>query len=128
MRELNINEIVKHYLYAALWTAELDSKYDADDFGFGEQYYAAVRDIGDFLNKAVRFLGPYEAHFGDQTEFQLGHEFWLSRNRHGSGFFDCYLGTKDEELERVSDKLQDIARAFVEKNVFESEVGNVFIE
>lgn len=121
MRELNINEIVKHYLYAALWTAELDSKHDADDFGFGEQYYEAVRDIGDFLNKAVRFLGPYEEHFGKETESQLGHDFWLSRNGHGAGFFDHSLGGSEQEL-------QKIARAFSERYVFESEAGNVFIE
>jgi hypothetical protein len=128
MRELNINEIVKHYLYAALWTAELDSKYDTDNFGFGEQYYAAVRDIGDFLNKAVRYLAPFEKHFGKDTESRLGHEFWLSRNGHGSGFFDCALGTGDKELEAIQKPLQEIANTFVEKNVFESEVGNVFIE
>jgi len=128
MRELNINEIVKHYLYAALWTAELDSKYDTDDFGFGEQYYAAVRDIGDFLNKAVRYLAPYEKHFGDKTESQLGHDFWLSRNGHGSGFFDLALDTGDRKLKSIGDSLQEIAREFVEKNVFESEVGNLFIE
>lgn len=129
MRKLNINTIVHHYLHCALWTAELDGKYDIDAFGAGEQLYASVRDIGDFLNKSIRHLGPYLEHFGDGTESQLGHDFWLSRNGHGSGFFNCHLGVRDNpELVTAADKLQEIARSFPERNVFESEVGNLFIE
>ena len=130
MRKLDILKMVQSYLYAALWTEELDSKYDTEDFGNGEQYYAAIRDCADFLNQSVRLLAPYEKYYGEQTESQLGHDFWLSRNGHGSGFFDLGLDSDhiSEELDALGDKLQAIARAFPERNVFESEVGNIFIE
>lgn len=121
MRKLNIDTIIHHYLFSALWTSEMESKHAVEDFGYGEQYYTAVEDIGNFLKQAVRFLGPYVEHFGDEAESRLGHDFWLSRNGHGAGFFDHSLGGTEK-------KLQEIARTFPEKNVFEAETENIFIE
>jgi len=36
------------------------------------------------------------------TEEQAGHDFWLTRNGHGAGFWDRGLGTVGEELSKAS--------------------------
>jgi hypothetical protein len=124
MRKLNKEIILNHYLFAALWTEELDSSSDVEDF-MPSSVNQARKDIDSFLEKAKDFLLPYIKNFGATAEEQLGHDFWLSRNGHGSGFFDRNLEGCDSD---VCDKLQDIARSFPTKNVFVNESELLFIE
>lgn len=109
-----------HYLYAALWTEELEAKFDVEDFMPTTVGHAA-KDIQEFIHKAGDLLVPYAEHFGDKASEQLGHDFWLSRNGHGAGFFDHKLGGVEQQL-------QDIARKFPERHVWDSETGTLFIE
>jgi len=49
-------------------------------------------------------------HDDGRPEGHCGHDFWLSRNGHGAGFFDRYYGP-DARLTRAYRELQDAARA-----------------
>ena len=120
MRELNKETILKHYLFAALWTNELDDK-NLDDI-LPSSKTNSLKDIEDFLQKSAEFLPAYDEHFGNTSEEQLGHDFWLSRNGHGAGFFDRYIDGFTE------DKLQEIAGNFKERNVFVNELDHILIE
>lgn len=42
---------------------------------------------------------------------RAGHNFWLTRNGHGSGFWDEYFGD-DEALTKAFDQLSDASTAF----------------
>ena len=107
----NKDIILKHYLVAALWTAELDNR--TIDEVSPPSLERATKDVNSFVDKAGSLLN-------DIDEEQIGHDFWLSRNGHGAGFFDRGLG-------EIGDKLQEISRDFKEVNVF-SEEEEIIIE
>ena len=102
----DINLIIHHYLHCALWTEEMDSSFDIEDI-HSDSIVNALADCNKFVEKAGSLLD-------ELTEEQIGHDFWLSRNGHGAGFFDRGLG-------EIGDKLQELARSFKEKNVFPPE-------
>jgi hypothetical protein len=82
----NLDTILQAYLVCALWSSNdedgepLDSNFTVDDFSvsFTEQ---AKKDIKDFVELAGDMLNDWE-------ESQIGHDFWLTRNGHGAGFWD----------------------------------------
>ena len=80
-----IDTIVDHYLTAAIFTAgdgELDA-YSPSDFT-QESRDAAKHDIEEFLKKAAE-RGIDTSMWSDEL---LGHDFSLTRNGHGAGFWD----------------------------------------
>lgn len=95
-----MNKILSAYLECALWssTQENDSPFD-DDFGIedfsAESIQASESEVNDFLglleSEGIEWR---EA----MNEEQFGHDFWLTRNRHGAGFWDRGLGELGKTL------------------------------
>lgn len=108
---------VRSYLETALWSSTMmpedaevsDVSYfshgcDVDDCSL-ETVIGAKRDCDAFQND---YNGPLE-----RSEYDIGrdaHDFWLSRNGHGAGFFD--RGTDD------GDTLQSAAKSYGEVNLY----------
>ena len=99
--------LVRAYLGCALWsssmcdedgnqTGNFDDEYDVDDFS-PEAIAEATRDCTDFQAANADTLEALGYDFE-----QLGHDFWLSRNGHGAGFFDRENGAKGDELQRAA--------------------------
>ena len=87
--------LINAYLTAADW---------ADDTNV--DYERAVTDCLAFLHRVESAgIDTYE-----MNPEQIGHDFWLTRNGHGSGFWDRPEVYGDDNAE----KLSDIARAFGE--------------
>lgn len=84
---------VDAYLEAALWASPVgDNEQPLDNQGYTIQDFAqkavdeAVKDSNDFIRANERLLtsvGTMEQH---------GHDFWLTRNHHGAGFWDRGYG------------------------------------
>ncbi len=79
------------YATAALWASNddddipLDSNYSIDDFD-PDSIQRLEKDCRDFLEKAKDLIQNDKRH---QNPFeQAGHDFWLTRQGHGVGFFD----------------------------------------
>lgn len=98
-----IEETTRAYIECALWASTddagepLDGLYSADDLA-GETREKMAADVVDFLNLLWREgldLGPIEPE-------QIGHDFWLTRNGHGAGFWDRGLGDLGETLTRLA--------------------------
>jgi hypothetical protein len=106
-------EFLSGFITCALWSSTdnadesggepLDKNYDRGDVA--PQTMANLEaDCRQFLNAAKLLLAaatsirPYSAE-------QAGHDFWLSRNGHGAGFWD-------RGLSRVGDALHDLAKAY----------------
>ena len=89
-----ITEIVKHYLICALWSSldddgePLDANYDLSGIT-PELYLKSTKDVEQFVELAGDMLD-------DWSDEQIGHDFWLTRNGHGTGFWDRDLPFKDE--------------------------------
>lgn len=80
-----LDTFTRSYITAALWSSTdkdgdpLDGLYSADDIA------------PDTLATMVEDCRDFQASFGDRIagrEEQAGHDFWLTRNRHGAGFWD----------------------------------------
>ena len=70
---------------------ELHSEWDIDD---------AIRQE---LRSDVRaFMEDEEADLGDMLPQQIGHDFWLTREHHGAGFWDRGLGERGDRLTKAA--------------------------
>lgn len=116
--------MVSHYLVTALWSSTgddgraLDDKYDTASFTV-DAYNRAVKDCDAFVLACEKAgLGDAVFQNGNDT---AGHDFWLTRNHHGAGFWDGDYG-KD------GDALTKIANRFPEVHVFEAGRGKLVME
>jgi hypothetical protein len=91
-----IDKVVTAYLACALWSStdmdgsSLDDSYDIDDIST-EGRREAEEVCRDFVQANAELLE------GLSPE-QVGHDFWLTRNRHGAGFWDRGLGARGKAL------------------------------
>ena len=92
MKPSELNEFTRHYVVAALWTSEPEDEATSGDF---EQYgLSLVENVSeDWLEQAAKDCAKFQAENEGSLELagsdrQNGHDFWLTRNRHGVGFWD----------------------------------------
>jgi hypothetical protein len=99
---LNTAVITRHYLLAALWTTTdehgepFDATYDIQDIS-AETLAEAIEDVTDFVDSNESLLVV-----SGLSDPQIGHDFWLTRNGHGAGFWDRGLGQVGEALSEAS--------------------------
>jgi hypothetical protein len=110
------------YMDAAEWTddeswgEEEKERYEDNGSQFSDEAIKdAEEDVKEFLKKAEPFLTNYEG-----TYSQVGHDFWLTRNRHGAGFWDRpkFYGGQEN-----ADKLTEIAQEFGEVDSYIGDDG-----
>ena len=136
--ELNeIDAFVRGYLEAVLWIEidddeePLDDTYRLHDFDLWSIIRASSEAV-DFLNNAGGLLeyaaqkGEYAARTqrgADRREFFLkaGHDFLLTRNGHGVGFWDRGLGA-------VGDILTEIAQSYGSVHAYVRDEDTVAID
>lgn len=109
--ESNILSFIDGYLTCALWASTdiLDDEYvNLDDYEFApgeaEKLHADCREFiaanaADLLKYADE--REYDPSHGDVWEY-AGHDFWLTRNSHGAGFWDRGLGKLGQRLTDAS--------------------------
>jgi hypothetical protein len=109
---------VDAYLEAALWASSgedgepLDDKFSVEDFA-QEAIDQAVKESNDFIRANLKDLESV----GDQG--QHGHDFWLTRNRHGAGFWDRGYG-------EVGKRLTEMAHPYGEVNAYVGDDGKLY--
>jgi hypothetical protein len=113
-----LDAFTRAYLIAALWSSTdddgdpLDSLYDLRDFS-DEAIKKAIEDTTAFQEENEEDLSDAP---GDDE--QHGHDFWLTRNRHGAGFWDRGYGA-------VGDRLTDAAEAWGEVWLYVGDDGEL---
>ena len=103
---MNVEAFFIAYVEAALWSSTdedgepLDSRYDEGDVD--PETLAKMReDCEDFIkaNEADLKLYIERMKSGEyRGEARAGHDFWLTRNGHGAGFWDRGLGELGKRL------------------------------
>lgn len=61
---------------------------------------------------------------------QAGHDFWLTRNGHGTGFWDHYLEFSDDDREQVrtiGKLLTDASHKFGQCDLYAGDDGKIYI-
>jgi hypothetical protein len=115
---MNAEVVTKHYLIAALWSSTdehgepLDAVYSLDDIA-PEAYAQALEDCTDFIASCGESLAALNPE-------QVGHDFWLTRNHHGAGFWDRGLGA-------LGDYLTTMAHAYGECDAYVGDDGFIYL-
>jgi hypothetical protein len=130
----SLDNLTYHYLIAALWSScsekdiPLDKDYTVDDFAPLSVLEAlndcrvilsTVETLSKYMDIEEEYKEKVESYIKD-TE-QIGHDFWLTRNGHGAGFWDRGLGNLGEALTTISN-------AFREKYVFVDTDGLLYFD
>jgi len=113
---VNAKLVLNDYIEAALWTEDESAELDGAtmDYVHDDSIIDAWQDVKTFIATAGSLLDGMESG-------QIGHDFWLTRNGHGTGFWDRDLGD-------VGEKLSKIATSMGEKNLFWDDEGKIRIE
>lgn len=100
-----MTEFLRGYLEAAIWSSTDDRgqfldylNFDADDFT-AEALASMEADCADFLEANAQLLASVAAKLPPAYQ---GHDFWLTRNGHGAGFWDRGLGEAGEKLSEAA--------------------------
>jgi len=115
---------IKAFFACALWASSdeatpsggesLQNNFSTDDF--------------DVVTKAKLtidcqlFMDAQSVNLTDHPAADAGHDFLLSRNGHGAGFFEYEHGTKEQ-----CNALQEASRAFGETNIYVGDDGKLYI-
>lgn len=85
--KLNVDKLDKftrQYMETALWSSTdddgnpLDSRFDIHDF--------SLETINKMIKDCTKFQDANSQHYTNAS--RAGHDFWLTRSRHGAGFWD----------------------------------------
>lgn len=125
MHNFNIDEVLEHYIIAALWSTNdesdpsggepLDRNYTKDNI-HPDTIFEMRQDVERFVNENWQDLQTWK---GNTTvEQQTGHDFWLNRNGHGVGFWEPEWGNPGERLHQA-------AIAFGEYHLYVGDDGTI---
>lgn len=122
MSPMDLDEIVRAYVGCALWSSidddgdPLDDGRDEDDIA--PECLAMMRaDCEAFLALVADTIPAYIAAGGSAEQF--GHDFWLTRNGHGAGFWDRGLGA-------LGDRLSTACKPFGTMDLYIGDDGKVW--
>ena len=99
-----LDEFTTAYLECALWSSTdendepMDANYGIEDLT-DECVNQAIEDCADFQEANAELLEQaHTVYDTDDKAAYAGHDFWLTRNRHGAGFWDRGLGEVGKNL------------------------------
>lgn len=114
----NLEAMHSGYLECALWSSTDESGASLDEIAsFAPEAEAgALEDCQDFVRQCtgagIRIT---------QDPAQVGHDLWLTRNRHGAGFWDRGLGT-------IGERLTQIAHCMGSRDAYVGDDGQVYFQ
>ena len=91
------------YIECALWSSP--SGTDEAEFMDGVEAELAEETVEAMRKDVTAFIAANAGDLLDMPPEQTGHDLWLTRNRHGAGFFDRGLGERGERLTRAAQAL-----------------------
>lgn len=108
-----LDAFTKGYIEAAYWTECNSDNEELENATFADLSQTALVDIiaecEAFQKDNVAALAQY--YEAGRDEAHAGHDFWLTRNRHGAGFWDRGMGA-------VGITLTNAAHAYGEANLY----------
>lgn len=132
------NEVfLKGYIRAALWSSNdesredggdpLDQNYSAKDLAketlakMAADCEAFIRANADDLWAVAGEYRTMAARKGEEDWWPswMGHDFWLTRNGHGAGFFDRDLGEVGDRLTKASDRFPEVNLYVHRKRIYQ---------
>lgn len=90
----------------------MDANYGPDDL--------APEALASMREDCEAFAESEADDLADLSAAQAGHDFWLTRNRHGAGFWDRGLGDR-------GDRLTKAAHVYGESDLYVGDDGKVYV-
>lgn len=111
--EKSHRQFVIGYLDCALWSSTdddgtpLDSNYDLNDIT-PECFSACLKACRAFIALVWKTIEHETDVFDEWKGYEYaGHDFWLTRNGHGTGFWDRDYGGFEDELTELSKRFRE---------------------
>ena len=120
-----MTDFLNAYLVTALWSSiddkenPFDDNYSIDDFS-EKALKQADKDCDLFIEKVRELSLLDKIYIGLLDETDIAHDFWLTRQGHGAGFWD---GDYPDE---IGDKLTEIANDFRELYIYVGDDGQLY--
>lgn len=122
--QTGLSDFARAYVEAALWLMSEDDEGSktVDDLDRGT-LYAMAKDADRFAlcNRALIDLAGL-------ADSRAGFCFWLSRNGHGSGYFDEADSRAPVEVVNACDRLQEAARKAGGRDLYRGDDGKIYQE
>lgn len=127
---INVELFIRHYVAALLWSSLETSNEDGSEFYLDKDYGPediAPEAMAKIQADCAKFIAENEENIltwkGGKysAEEMAGHDFLLTRNRHGSGFWDGDWG-KD-----IGEKLTEASHKFREMNAYVGDDDKIYV-
>jgi hypothetical protein len=126
-----INEALDAYIGAALWSSNdesddsggepMDNNYGPGDIA-SETLRKMRKDVKDFMVSNAELILNAEVNEQNWSRWALaGHDFWLTRNGHGAGFWDG-----DWMPRRIGEALTKASKAYGEIDLYVGDDGKIY--
>lgn len=122
-RRPKLDACARGYVEAALWSSMDNADYSGGE-PLDENY--SVSDVSDeTLSQMAKDCAAFEESEASDIEEsglsreQVGHNFWLTRNGHGTGFWDRGLG-------KVGDRLTKASKAYGSYDLYIGDDGKIY--
>ena len=132
-KQLELDEFTAAYIEAALWSTNdesdpsggdpLDNNYTEEDIDLDSRWQM-IQDCRKFQAENAADIATWEspenASCTTTPNEQAGHDFWLTRNGHGVGFWESEWGEPGQRLDKACEK-------FGECNLYVGDDGLIYI-
>lgn len=128
--QVTIEIVTRHYLICALWSSyddegePLDSRFDLSDIS-NEAKSKAREDVAAFLELLAQEGIDWTENWNAE---QMGHDFWLTRNGHGAGFWDRH-GSRNEDAHAMGKRMSELVgfrTPFPEIDLYVGDDGKIY--
>ena len=111
------------YIETALWSST-DDDGDPLDEGQHDLSDEARSQMGADVERFFNGLSELGLDLSGHTDERIAHDFWLTRNGHGAGFWDGDYADLGEENVKL---LTDIAKAFGSSDLYVGDDGEIYV-
>jgi hypothetical protein len=111
-------EFINAYIEAALWSSTCSDGVEDDtgpledlafDDGAFSEYSISLNSMKQIVEDCLAFIEKNEPIFSEHWTYeQAGHDFWLDRNGHGTGFWDRGYDDEGAELCENAAKYKEV--------------------
>ena len=126
-----LNSFELSYVETMCWSSTDDNGTNFDSCEYASTEFAAdtitriKEDCFKFRTLADAAFESFNASSDDYPinprQFHVAHDFWLTRNRHGAGFWD------GDYPEPLATKLTDLAHSFGEQDLYIGDDGTFYL-
>ena len=102
MQNIKLDDVVDGYIECALWSSVDEEGNPLDDNAYDTD--VAESTYESFKEDCIKFIteNQLDLHESKLSDDLIGHNFWLTRNGHGRGFWDHGLGLVGDKLTKAS--------------------------